>query len=61
MPTTRTELTENEVRYACAYWVECGCPEVKDSKVYLSTHKGSSDPREPSGDTVTASVQNQPR
>lgn len=57
MPTVRYELDQNEVLQAIAYWVECGCPEAAGSKVYISIQKGSNDPREPSSDYVTASVQ----
>lgn len=57
MPVTRTELNHREILMACAHWVQDGCPEIPNAKVYIHITPGSDDPREPSGPTATASVE----
>lgn len=57
MPRTTVELDDREVRMACAYWVEQGCPQGDHGSVFLYSTPGSDDPREPSGPTVSATVE----
>ena len=57
MPTVTHTLSDKEVRMACRNWVEAGCPHVEVKGVFLHSIAGSDDPREPSGPTVTATIE----
>lgn len=57
MPTSTVTLSDKEVRMACRYWVECGCPmEVEARGVNIHVTPGSNDPRESPVPTVSATV-----